>query len=238
MIGKFIAYSVLVFLTAFLGGLIPLLVKKASENLLKLFVSLGAGLLLGMALLHMVPEASELIPESFGFWFLAGFVLLLILERFAMVHACEEEGCDYHSVGTAAFVGLTVHGIIEGLALASSIIATTLAPIVLLAILIHKAPAAFALTSILKLADKTNRQIVFFIIGIALSSPIGMAVAYTLFRTESAPSTVGILLALSAGTFLYISACDLVPELHRTDKEKFKRLTAFILGIGIIFLCE
>lgn len=229
-------YSSLIFATALAGGVLPMLFTRAREDGLKLFVSLGAGLLLGMAFLHMLPEAAELVPHSFGSWFLVGFVLLLVLERFLMVHACEEHGCDYHTIGMAAFVGLTIHGVIEGFALASSIFVTQLGALILVAILAHKAPAGFALTSILKLSKKSSRQILYFVVGVALSGPLGMFLAYFILRNEKLPSTAGVLLAMSAGTFLYIAACDLLPELHRSNTEKFKRLGAFMIGIGISYL--
>jgi len=236
MISTFTLYSIACFATAFSGGLIPIVIPGMKENYLKLFVSLGAGLLLGMALVHMMPESSELLPNTFGRWFLVGFVMLLVLEKFVMIHACEEEGCDYHTIGMAAFVGLTVHGVIEGFALASSLIALKIGPMILFAILMHKAPAAFALTSILKLSGKTTKQMLLFILGIALSSPVGIVLAYTIMKNEAIPSAAAILLAISAGTFLYIAACDLIPELHRTDTEKLKRLGAFFVGVGTSFL--
>lgn len=236
MIGSIVGYSSLIFGMALLGGMLPLLMPHAREDYLKLFVSLGGGLLLGMAMLHMLPEAAEMIPHSFGFWFLVGFVLLLVLERFLMVHPCEETHCNYHTVGVAAFAGLTVHGIIEGFALASSLFVSRLGPLVLVAILAHKAPQGFALTSILKLAKKTHRQIMGFVIGVALSGPLGLFLAYGLLTEEQLPSGAGILLAMSSGTFLYIAACDLLPELHREDKEKFKRLTAFLVGLALAMI--
>jgi len=224
-------YGFLIFLAAFMGGMLPLWVNSKNENHLKLFISFGAGLLLSMAFLHMIPEAFKLIPRYFGIWLLTGFCLLLFLERFIMVHACEEHGCHYHTVGIAAFVGLAIHGVIEGFALASSQLIAHLGPLVLLAIVSHKAPAGIALTSILKMAHKKPRQIVQFVIGVSLSGPLGILLAYWILKTEQYSSTAGILLSISAGTFLYIGACDLLPELHRTDGEKVKRLIAFCIGI-------
>lgn len=229
-------YSILIFSMALAGSALPLLVPQLKENSLKLFVSLGAGLLLGMSILHMLPEAAQMIPGTFSIWFLVGFVLLLILERFFMVHPCDEHGCHYHTVGLAAFSGLTVHGVIEGFALASSLYVAQLGPLVLIAILAHKAPQGFALTSILKLARKSNRQIMLFAVGVALSGPIGLVLAMSLIQMEQMPSAAGVLLAISAGTFLYIAACDLIPELHRSDTEKFKRLAAFIVGLYLAYL--
>ncbi len=231
MTAQLFLYSGLIFLTALSGGILPLLFPKFHEDNLKLFVSIGAGLLLGMAFLHMLPEAAEMVPNTFGFWFLIGFVLLLVLERFFMVHPCDEHGCHYHTIGVAAFVGMTVHGVIEGFALASSFFVSDLGFMVLIAILAHKAPQGFALTSILKLAKKKTKDIILFAIGVALSGPLGVVLAYGLLREEKLPSAAGILMSVSAGTFLYIAACDLLPELHRSDTEKFKRLGFFLLGL-------
>jgi zinc and cadmium transporter len=184
----------------------------------------------------MVPEAAEMLPHSFGVWFLLGFLILLILERFVMVHACEEHGCDYHTIGVAAFLGLAVHGVIEGLALASSLLVSEIGPLVLVGILSHKAPAGFALTSILRLSGKSNWQMTMFVLGVALSGPLGMVLAYVILHKETLHNSAGVLLAISAGTFLYIAACDLLPELHKTDTDKFKRLAAFLVGLILAFI--
>lgn len=224
-------YALAIFTTAQIGGLVPVFLTRLDENLLKLFVTFGAGLLLGMSLLHMLPEASHLIPNQFGIWFLAGFLILLVLERFIMVHACEEHGCNYHTIGLTAFLGLTIHGLIEGFALASSLLVSGLGPLVLVAILSHKAPAGFALTSILRLSGKTRNQIILFVTGVSLSGPVGLLLAHFLLKAEDVEVMSGVLLAISAGTFLYIAACDLLPELHKNDGEKSKRLVAFFFGI-------
>lgn len=238
MTTSLVLYSSLIFATSFAGGAIPLLIPRVNEDGLKLFVALGAGLLLGMALLHMLPESAKLAPTSFGFWFLFGFVLLFVLERFIMVHACEEHHCDYHTIGIAAFAGLTVHGVIEGFALASTVFTTAMGPLILLAILAHKVPAGFALTSILKLGAKGNRRILGFVTGVALSGPLGVVLAYSVLRGQHMPASAGVLLSISSGTFMYIAACDLIPEVHRTDTHKGPRLTMFLLGLGLSLLSE
>ena len=238
----FFLYAVLLFATALLGGGLPMLIPSIHDTKLKLYVCLGAGLLLGMAFLHMLPEAAELLPGRFGLWFLGGFVLLLVLERFLMVHPCEEHGCDYHTIGVAAFAGLTIHGVIEGLALASSIYVTELGPLVLVAILSHKAPQGFALTSILKMSTYSRTRIWLFLTGVAASGPLGILLGYLFMSTQPVPNAAGALLAMSAGTFVYIGACDLLPELHGKDLSashgKFTRLATFMVGIGLSLVSE
>ena len=228
-----LVYSFLIFLTSFVGGIFPLLFPKKKESHLKLIISFGAGLLLGMAFLHMIPEAAEMIGKSFGLWVLFGFCVLFIMERFVMVHACEEHGCHYHTIGIAAFLGLTIHGLIEGLALGSSALSTKLGPLVFFAIVIHKAPAGISLSSILTLAKKGKNQILAFIVGVSLSGPIGIWLAYALMKDASHANVSGVLLAISGGTFIYIAACDLLPELHHPEGNRHYRLFSFIVGIFI-----
>ena len=232
---QLLLYSSMVFATAMIGGMAPLFISSSRENHLKLFVSLGGGVLLGMAFLHMIPESAEMLPHTFGIWVLLGFLILLVLERFVMVHACEEHGCHYHTVGVAAFVGLTVHGVIEGFALASSLLISELGPLVLIGILAHKAPAGFALTSILRLANKGKKEITLYVIGVSLSVPAGCLLAYLILKQDYLHHAAGALLGVSSGTFLYIAACDLLPELHRSDTEKFKRLFFFFVGLGLCY---
>lgn len=235
---KILIYSLSIFFGTFLGGLIPSRVSFVSESHLKLGVALGAGLLLGMSLVHMIPEAAELMPGSFGIWLLAGFLLLLFVERFAMVHACEEQHCDYHRLGWAAFLGLTVHGLIEGAALATSLVLPNIGPMVLVAILSHKLPSGVVLATILRLAGTSKSRSLAFVGGVSLSGPIGLMMSYSLLSHSAFAETAGALLAASAGTFLYIGACDLLPELHKKGDGRWGRLIGFFLGIGVAVLGE
>lgn len=232
MILQAVLYGTIIFIASVLGGILPLFFSKKEENWMASAISFGAGLLLGMAFLHMLPEAAEL-THSFGYWFMAGFVLLLILEKFIMVHTCEEHGCHYHTVGVAAFAGLTVHGLMEGFALGSTLYLSALAPLVLVAVLSHKIPAGFALASILRMASLSRRQIVGFVVGVSLSVPAGLALSLGILEREAIPSLSGALLALSAGSFVYIGACDLLPELHRNETHKLTKLLCFGAGVAL-----
>jgi zinc transporter ZupT len=64
---------------------------------------------------------------------------------------------------------------------------------------------------------------------------LGLLLAYFFLQSQEYQSAAGCLLALSAGTFVYIGACDLLPELHRASGEKLKRLAVFILGLLISY---
>ncbi len=215
----------------------PLLSFFQNETRVKRILSLGTGLLIGLAALHMLPEAAQLAPTYFGPAFLFGISLLYFLERFLMVHACEEHGCNYHAIGMTAFFGLTIHGIIEGVALASTLHSPKLATAVLAGILVHKIPSGVTLSSLLQLAKKSPKQILMFLAGVALSAPMGLiGAAYWISHAHLMPQVSGVLLAASAGTFLYIATCDLLPEIHANDQDKGARLFMFSAGIFVAIL--
>lgn len=230
---KIAIYAISIFGGTLIGGLIPMHATRLSEKSLQFGVALGAGILLGMSFAHMIPEAAELSPAYFGLWLLLGFLILMVVERFAMAHACDERHCDYHTVGLAAFLGLTVHGLIEGAALASSMVVPAIGPMVLIAVLSHKLPSGVALASILRLAGKTRSQSLLFVLGVSISGPVGLFFSYQLLSYSALSGTAGALLAVSAGTFLYIGACDLLPEMHRGGESRVGRLACFLFGVAI-----
>lgn len=227
-------YATAIFATTFAGGVLPMLEFFKNEKQVKRVLSLGTGLLIGLAAVHMLPEAAQSSPKYFGFAFLFGISILYFLERFFMVHACEEHGCDYHTIGMTAFIGLTIHGLIEGVALASTLHDPRLATAVLMGILVHKIPSGATLGSLLTLAKKSQRQILFFVTGVSLAAPVGlMGAAWWLEHAHVMPQLTGILLAASAGTFLYIATCDLIPEIHHNEHDKGMRLLMFTLGVAV-----
>ncbi len=229
-------FAFLIFATTFTGGLMPLLPFFRREVHIKRILSLGTGLLIGLAALHMLPEAAHLAPHAFGGAFLVGMSLLYFLERFLMVHPCEEHGCNYHAIGMTAFFGLLIHGLIEGIALASTLHSPELAYAVLLGILVHKIPSGVTLSSLLQMAKKSPKQILLFLAGVALSAPIGLLSAATWLSSDAvSPQVTGILIAASAGTFLYIATCDLLPEIHATEEDKWPRLALFLVGIAAAY---
>lgn len=229
---SFYLYLGIIFSVALLGGLIPVLWKK-SERALRASVSFGAGVLLGAAFLHMLPEAAELVGPSLGTGILVGFLLMYVTEKFIMTHPCEAEHCDVHTIGWTAFAGLTLHSLVDGVALGSSALVPSIGPAVALAILFHKLPASVTLSSVLLKSGfppgRTEAAVAVF--GAAV--PVGAVVTRTLL-VNVPHATLGLLIAFSAGTFIQIATDDLMPEIHRHHQGRFLNLLAFAAGLVMI----
>jgi len=229
-------YSPIAIILTLLSGSIPLW-GRWKEDHLHDFVSVSAGVLLTTAFLHLLPDAVERsTPHIVGVGILCSFVLLFILEKFIMLHPCEESHCDYHTLGIAAFTGMIIHTFFDGLALGASLLVEGgLANVVFFAIMAHKIPSAFALGSILKKAKWPKARILLFLTFFASVIPLGALCSSNLLSPGNEKGT-GLALALSLGTFIYISTSDFLPEVHRAHSNRIRSLIGFLGGIALMVL--
>ncbi len=229
-----VLYSIIIFLTAFLGGLITI-IKKWSDEFLHLFISFGAGIFLGLVFLHLLPEAlshaeSTLIPLMV----LAGFILIFFIERILFIQG--EDGGDDNShkvISITALVGLSVHSLIGGVGLAVGSLKPGLGWIIFLSIIAHKIPAAFALTSLFVLGKFTKKQTIKLLLIFSLMTPIGALALAPLFSTIG-DSGINLLAGFTAGTFLYVATGDLLPEVFHTKDKRWVKLGLVLIGILFI----
>jgi len=231
-----IVYSASIVVVAWIGGLIPLYFKE-NNRAIHMFISFGAGVLLGAAFLHMIPDAAEYIGPDLGLPILGGFLLLYILEKFIMTHPCPSEHCEYHHVGLSAFIGLSLHSLITGLALGAGIMVPRLGFVVFLAIILHKLPASLSLSSLFIKEKYSTKKLFGYLTAFSLMVPFGALVTY-LFLENTSQQTIGVLVAFSAGTFLHVSADDLLPEVHQHSHHRFSRLMVFLFGLLVIWVVK
>ncbi len=186
-----------------------------------------------------------------------GFLAMFFLERFASFHQHDVvEECDTHDhdhdhahahshgvtplTWSGAALGLSLHSLLEGVALASSIsVASTLHPGAGLAglgtflvILLHKPFDAMTLTTLLRAGKSSARKLHLVNIIFALIVPIGAAI-FLLKTGGGDPTFTAYALAFSAGSFLCIAGSDLLPELHFHSHDRVRLSLALVLGLAI-----
>lgn len=113
--------------------------------------------------------------------------------------------------GFATTTGLVIHAAADGIALGASSSNTNLSFIIFLAIMVHKAPASFGLTSVLLKQGLSSRAIRGHLLIFSLAAPVGALATWFIAHTLRANHVgdeagvrwrTGILLLFSAGTFL------------------------------------
>ena len=224
-------YLPAVIFISLVGSFLPLM-RELSQRALALLLSFSAGVLLGAVFFHMLPEIGEMLGENLGWPILAGFLLIFVMERFVFVHACEERDCDIHQMGIPAFMGISLHSLLDGLALGAGLMLPQLGPVVLLAVIIHKMPDSISITSILLSAGWSRRKVAMLSLLFSLTTPVGALLAYFFFRALS-PENVAIAIGISAGTFLAIATADILPQVHRIEERNPLTLVCLVLGLAV-----
>lgn len=199
-------------------------------------ISFSAGVLLATAIGHLLPEANE-IQNNALLWFLASFVLFYIIEHGFVMHACNEgHHCEVHPIDKVAIAGMGLHSLLDGIIIGVGFeISMSLGIIATFSVLLHRLPDGIAITSILIHSQYKRPKILLYTWLIALAAPVGAILSF-FFLNGLNPATLGILVAMAAGSFLYVAASDLIPEIHR--KSGFFNIILVILGIVFPFIVK
>jgi zinc and cadmium transporter len=207
----------------------------------------------------------ELLEPVTG-WLLAGFLAMFVLERFFCFHhhdspetsaagddgAVQEDGlghghCRHHHHGeqrhrltwTGAAIGLTVHSLIAGAALAASVASTPDMPLpglaTFLVIVLHKPFDSLTLGALMAIGDHSMRlrQVVNGLFALAI--PAGAAALWLGLMSPGAGqhAVLSAVLAASAGMFLCIALSDLLPELQFHRHDRVMLTVALLLGLAL-----
>ena len=230
----FYPFLMFVFSITMIGGWIPT-IKLWSQETFRLVISFCAGILLGAVFFHVLPEISTVLGRQLGYSVMFGFLLIFVLEKFIMVHPCEEGECDYHKIGIAAYIGIGFHSILDGIAIGAGTM-MNLSFIIILAVTLHKFPAALALSSLLvKGKEYTKKKILLSMFIFALATPVGALGAVFIFQGVD-DYVVATALGISAGTFLFISIGDLLPTVYEEHEKGYKNLVSLCLGTLVMIL--
>ena len=227
-------YLPTVMFISLIGGFLPLL-RELSQRGLALLLSFSAGVLLGAVFFHMLPESGKILEGKIGWPILVGFLLIFVMERFVFVHACEERECDIHHMGIPAFLGISLHSLLDGLALGAGLMLPRLGPVVLLAVLIHKMPDSISISSILLSAGWNRRKVAWLSLFFSLTTPVGALLAYLFFRALS-EENIAVAIGISAGTFLAIATADILPQVHRIEERNPCTLVFLIVGLAVSWM--
>jgi len=241
MLSNVIIYSLVAGLSAVFGVFLVWKFEKWTKKNAIFLISFAIGVLLANAFFHLLPEAVSLSANWF-YWVLGAIIFLYFVEHFITIHACTEEGCEVHTIGKMSLIGLGFHSLIDGLIIGASFkVGFALGTMVSLAIIFHKISDGI-FTYMLLIHDNTSRKkSVILSLLVALSTVLGAILTF-IFSKEIKADVLGILLAIAAGSFIYIGASDLIPESHEkcshehiSKKHSFFNVLLVLLGILFVF---
>jgi zinc and cadmium transporter len=157
-------------------------------------------------------------------------------------HTLAEKSARHLSWSGAA-LGLTLHTLIDGIALAASVQAEVLhggAGFLLglgtfLVIILHKPFDALAIATLMAAGGWSKRWRHAVNAAFAMMIPVGVILFYMGAGTvaEEGGAYLGAALAFAAGTFICIAASDLLPELQFHAHDRFKLSVALVAGLSL-----
>jgi zinc and cadmium transporter len=212
------------------------------SSLVDKLVCVSAGLLLTVALTHLVPEALEsgIDTHALGWVLLAGILGFFLLEKLALIHHTHHhEGDEHHHHhghdasearrgGIPILVGDAFHNFADGIVIAAAFVLDWQAGLLATAaVMAHEIPHEVGDFMILLNAGYTKRRAFVFNLLSGASAVIGGAVGYLVLDTMNELLPYALLLA--AASFVYIALSDLLPELMRRS-----RLTQSLPQVGLV----
>jgi len=205
----------------------------ASLRVIEHFLAFGAGFMLAVAFVEVLPAAFA----ASGAWapalVLVGYLLVHISQHTLTphFHFGEETHLVQAAAGPTALVGLLTHTFFDGVAIASAFLVNhRLGVLVFLAILLHKLPEGVTISSLMLASGRPRKD------AVRAAALLGVATLVGVLVTDRVPILLRHGLALSAGVTIYVGASNLVPEIQ--GKRDLRLAGSFFLGAGVFYLTK
>lgn len=230
--------SIATLVSTLLGGIFALRFKDK----LHLILGFSAGAVIGVAFFDLLPEAIDLGSKSYDIAYITsvmalGFIAYTILDRFIFFHSHSHDGHETEQhVSKRGILGagsLSLHSFLDGAAIGLAFqVSTAVGAIVTTAVLVHDFSDGVNTVNMILKNSGTRTQAFKWLLIDAVAPVLG--VISTLFFTVP-ESSLGIILSLFSGFFLYIGASDLLPESHHNHPTMWTTLST-VLGVLVLYL--
>ncbi len=237
-----ILISIAAFIATFAGGLLALRFRDK----LHLVLGFSAGAVIAVAFFDLIPEAFELAegfrePTTIALYMAIGFFAYLFIDRLLFFHASrhEEHGpvADMHAPvhthgGGLGAVGLVAHSFFDGIAVGLAFqVSVEVGALVATAVLIHKVSDGISTVGVILKGEGSQSRALKWLAVASVAPVLGVLSTSAVSIPEN---TLGIMLAVFAGFFIYMGASDLIPESHHAHPKLLTTVMTF-LGAGVLY---
>jgi len=238
------------------GGVLSVLIAASLTvallgRIVKSLVSLSAGVLLGTALLHVLPEAFEggTNPHELFLTLLGGLMFFFLLEKAELYrHGHHHEGDDPHHHhqhgfdaeqagrgGWSVLVGDSIHNFCDGIIIAAAFLADTrLGVVTAAAIVAHEIPQEVGDYIVLLNAGLSRPRALLYNAISGFAAVVGGVIGY--FVVSPWQALFPYLLVAASSSFIYVAVADLLPQLQRRLSLRQTASQLLWLGAGLLIV--
>lgn len=201
----------------------------------RLLIGFGAGFMLAVAFLAMVPHALE-AGSTGALGILVGYLLVHLTQHVFVPHfhfGEETHGKEMVGrwVGISALLGLLLHTFFDGVAIASGFgVSAEMGLLIFTAILLHKIPEGVTIASIMIASGNSTQRALWSVVLLGLSTVLGVLLTGWLQPLEAHG------LALSAGVTIYVAASNLVPEVQQ--ERGIHYAASVFVGVALYYIAH
>jgi len=217
-----------------LGGMVALRLSHALPTV----IAFTGGIVVAVALLDVLPEGIENVGDANEATALvaAGFLLFLFAEQGLVLHHRDDpdQARAHARVGVFGALGLSAHSFIDGLGIGLAFgLDTATGLLVFVAVLSHNfADGMNAVSFVLSQSGDKGQARRW--LRVAAAAPLLGAIVGSLITVSD--HTLGYILCLYAGFFLYMGATDLLPEAHSHERSSWARVGLTASGFGFVYV--
>lgn len=216
----------------YLVGIIIYKFVKHKNELTVAAISCAAVVIIGLIIFDLAPELIEQDNAWLFVFVILGFVLLFLIDKLIPHHhhkhhdhdeATKEHKDRLEHVSTITILALSMHNLIEGMALYSiSLESIRSGTLMLIGVGLHNLPFGF------QIAGTKNKLLVFLLV---ISAFLGGLVVFFFGNIDE--FLQGVVLAISMGMLLHILLFELFKEIRENIRQK---ATIYGIIIGVILL--
>lgn len=243
-------------LATFAGGVLSVVIAAGlTVSVLKLIVrhlvSLSAGVLLGTALLKLLPEAFETggSPQALFAALLGGLLFFFLLEKVELYrHSHHHEGDHEHHHhhhgfdaeqagrgGWSVLLGDGIHNFCDGVLIATAFLADpALGVATAVAVIAHEIPQEVGDYIVLLNAGFSRARALAYNALSGAAAVLGGVLGY--FVIQPFEAWLPYLLVVASSSFIYVAVADLIPQLQRrlAWRETLVQVAWLAAGLGVI----
>jgi len=210
--------------------------KEWPRQYLQYFLALGAGYMLAVVFVEILPQSVQLAGPDAFLYVLIGFFLIHLFEHTIAPHfhfgeeTHHEEFAHSHARKTV-LLGLGIHAFFDGVAIAAGfLISTWLGAVIFLAVFLHKLPEGFTVASMVLASGQSRRNAIRAAATLGGSTLLGVAL------TSILQGQLQHALPLAGGVTLYVAGTDLLPEINRQPNWRMALLV--FSGVAILLILQ
>ncbi len=235
---------IILFGSAMAAGGFVLLFPNVLKPHLKMLLAFSGAFLLGIAVLHILPEAYHIGGAEVGLFIIGGFLLQILLEYLSggiehgHVHMKAQTDDHHHkAISWTMLLSLVLHAITESMPLGfhGHDHAGHSHEGYLWAIVIHKIPITIALVSLMIAISVPRLKIMLYLFIFAVAAPIGILINPLFAHSGDQTPVFAAIMGLAGGIILHVSTTILL-EASENHRFNLYKMVIIIIGFSLAFL--